>query len=81
MAPDLTSLLLRKGVGTMADDRAACGTCGRTPLVGELLHKMESGGFLCELCFGRLPEEERSVVSSERIPAGERPLPGVTRAA
>lgn len=46
---------------------AACSTCERRLLPGELLHVYESGRTLCTLCRARLPEDERSPIRSERI--------------
>ncbi len=37
--PDLERELLRKSVGALAAERAACADCGRTPLVGERVHR------------------------------------------
>ena len=33
---------------------------------------MDTGSTLCELCLGRLPEQDRQAVRSERVHAGER---------
>lgn len=47
----LERLLLRHGVGALAADRHRCSDCGRTPLVGERVHKYEHRrGIVCELC-------------------------------
>ena len=72
--PDLSSVLLRKSVGTMASNRAHCGRCQRTPLAGERLHEMESGRTLCELCLIALPEEKRTPIRVRRVHAAERHL-------
>lgn len=74
MRPRLESIMLRKSIGSMADDRATCARCARTPLVGELMHRLESGRFVCGLCLKELPRTEREPLSSERMPAGERTL-------
>ena len=67
--------MLRKSIGSMADDRATCVRCARTPLVGELMHRLESGRFVCGLCLKELPHAEREeALTSERMPAGERSL-------
>lgn len=42
--------LLRRGVGALADERDQCRDCGRTPLVGEHIHRYASGRVVCELC-------------------------------
>ncbi len=45
-------LLLRHGVGTLEADRHPCADCGRSPLIGEVVHLYEGrgGGVVCELC-------------------------------
>jgi hypothetical protein len=47
---DFERLLLRAGVDVLAAERARCGDCGRTPLIGEELHRYERGVVVCELC-------------------------------
>jgi hypothetical protein len=47
---DLERALLRKSVGALASGRDRCGDCGRTPLVGETLHRYAAGVTVCELC-------------------------------
>lgn len=79
--PDLSSLLLRKSVGTLARNRERCGKCSRTPLPGERMHEMHNGRVLCELCRLALPEDKRRSVRSERVHASDRPLAVVPRAA
>ena len=81
MPGELAAAILRKSVGSMSRDRTRCGECRRTPVAGELLHRLESGTALCSLCFGRLPESERGVVQSERVHASERPVSVTPRAA
>jgi hypothetical protein len=46
---DFERLLLRAAVDELAADRARCRDCGRTPLVGEEVHRYERG-VVCELC-------------------------------
>jgi hypothetical protein len=46
---DLERHLLRKGVSALAQGRAECADCGRTPLTGERVHEYD-GGFVCSLC-------------------------------
>jgi hypothetical protein len=47
----LERVLLRRGVGGLADDRARCVDCGRTPLVGEHVHLYGAKArVVCELC-------------------------------
>jgi hypothetical protein len=60
---------------------ACCSACERHLLPGELLHVYDSGRTLCTLCRGRLPEDTRSPVRSERIHATSARLAVVPRAA
>jgi CRISPR/Cas system-associated protein Cas10 (large subunit of type III CRISPR-Cas system) len=79
--PDLASLLLRNSVRSVVSGRDGCSVCHRSPLVGEALHEMDSGHWLCDLCLAELPEEERRAVRSERVHASERHLPVAPKAA
>jgi hypothetical protein len=66
---DLERQLLRRGVGELAAGRHCCADCGRTPLVGERVHRYARGETVCELCRPLRPvEPERSepVRHSER---------------
>ena len=47
---DLERALLRKSVGTLTGGRDRCADCGRTPLIGETLHRYGGGVTVCELC-------------------------------
>lgn len=47
---DLERLLLRRGVGELEAGRCRCADCGRTPLIGEDLHRYARGVVVCELC-------------------------------
>jgi hypothetical protein len=47
---DLERALLRKSVGTLAGGRDRCLDCGRTPLLGETVHRYAGGATVCELC-------------------------------
>ncbi len=47
---DLERALLRKSVGSLAGKREGCADCGRTPLVGETLHRYAGDATVCELC-------------------------------
>ena len=65
----IAQALLRKSVGAQAADRASCDDCGRTPLVGERVHRFRGGTLICELCRSRrdeLPERSYVVHHSER---------------
>ncbi|WP_372787727.1 hypothetical protein [Paraconexibacter sp.] len=65
---DLERQLLRKGVGRLAASRHACSDCGRTPLVGEHVHRYGTQT-VCTLCRPRhrgVPESVDTVHHSER---------------
>jgi hypothetical protein len=47
---DLERALLRKSVGALATGTDRCADCGRTPLIGETLHRYAGGATVCELC-------------------------------
>jgi hypothetical protein len=47
---DLERQLLRRSVGNLAAGRHECADCGRTPLVGEHVHRYQRGDVVCELC-------------------------------
>ena len=79
--PDLAGILLRRSVGALGSGRSDCAGCGRTPLVGERLHELDSGRLLCELCLSELPEDDRHAVRTERVHASERQLAVAPRAA
>jgi hypothetical protein len=67
--PDLERELLRKGVGARYAGRSSCEDCGRTPLVGERVHRFADGAVVCELCRPRRrvePEHSEVVHHSER---------------
>lgn len=65
---DLERALLRKCVGSLSEDRRSCADCGRTPLIGEMLHRYGEGIAVCELCRPlRREEPERT----ERVRHGE----------
>jgi hypothetical protein len=68
---DLERALLRKSVGTLADRRDQCADCGRTPLVGETLHRYAGGATVCELCS---PLRRGAPVHSERVRNSEAGL-------
>lgn len=79
--PDLAAILLRKSARSLDSARARCTECRRTPLVGERLHEMDTGGVLCDLCVSAIPEEDRRAVRSERVHASDRHLSVAPRAA
>jgi hypothetical protein len=47
---DLERQLLRRSVGALTAGRHECADCGRTPLVGEHVHRYQRGDVVCELC-------------------------------
>jgi uncharacterized Zn finger protein (UPF0148 family) len=66
---DLERQLLRRGVGLLAEGRHHCSDCGRTPLVGERVHRFQRGEIVCDLCAGvhrGEPESSDVVRHSER---------------
>jgi hypothetical protein len=65
---DFERLLLRAAVDELTGDRARCRDCGRTPLVGEDVHRYERGVVVCELCRalrGDAPQSSERVRHSE----------------
>jgi hypothetical protein len=68
-SPDLERELLRKGVGALSAGRAACAGCGRTPLIGEIVHLYPHDRVVCALC---LPGERREPDRSEAVHLSER---------
>ena len=79
--PDMDALLVRSFIGALPSTAASCAGCRRTPLAGEMVHKLDSGRLMCELCFAALPANSRLAVSSERVSASERRLSVVPKAA
>ncbi|MEZ5122626.1 MAG: hypothetical protein R2736_13770 [Solirubrobacterales bacterium] len=47
---ELDEHYIRKSVGALSDEREPCRHCGRTPLVGERVHRLADGRLVCELC-------------------------------
>jgi hypothetical protein len=78
--PDMSPFLIRVSMGAPSE-APSCSDCGRTPLAGERIHRLESGSRLCELCFAALPDERRVAVRSDRVRATERALTVAPRAA
>ena len=56
--------MLRVSVDELAEERARCSDCGRTPLIGEDVHVYERGEIVCELCRQLRPQPP---VSIERV--------------
>lgn len=65
---DFERWLLRRGVGALVAGRCRCGTCRRTPLVGEHIHFYDGGRLLCDLCRSGRREEP---ASSRRVRSAE----------
>jgi hypothetical protein len=66
---DLERELLRKGLGALEAGRTTCEDCGRTPLVGERIHRFADRGVVCELCRGHhrdAPQRSEVVLGTER---------------
>ena len=61
---DLERALLQKSVGKLAGRRDRCADCGRTPLIGESLHRYPGGLTVCELCS---PLRRGEPVETERV--------------
>jgi hypothetical protein len=61
---DLERALLRKSVGSLTGRRDRCADCGRTPLIGEMLHRYAGGSAVCELCS---PMRRGEPVQSEHV--------------
>jgi|SRR6516162_10026129 hypothetical protein len=48
--PVLERHMVRLSVADLTEERARCSDCGRTPLIGELVHVYVRGEIVCELC-------------------------------
>ena len=81
MAREIASLLLRNSLGSLHSDRDQCSGCRRTPLIGELLHVLESGRQVCSLCLSETGGREGEPVRSDRVRATDKKLAVVPRAA
>ncbi|HEX4033776.1 MAG TPA: hypothetical protein VHX66_04970 [Solirubrobacteraceae bacterium] len=68
---DFERLLLRVAVDELSAERARCRDCGRTPLIGEDVHRYERGHVVCELC---RPLRREAPVSTERVRHSEHGL-------
>lgn len=72
---------MRHSLHALHADGPRCSRCRRSPLVGELMHVLESGRRVCSLCVASLPSRQGPPVGSERVHASERPLAVMQRAA
>jgi hypothetical protein len=81
MAREIASILLRNSIGALHTERSTCSRCRRLPLVGELMHELESGSEVCSLCLAKTGGRDGEPVRSERVRATDKPLAVVPRAA
>ena len=81
MPKEIAPILVRHSLDALHADGPRCSRCRRTPLVGELMHVLESGRRVCSLCVARLSSRQGPPVASERVHASERPLAVMQRAA
>jgi hypothetical protein len=81
MAREIASILLRNSLGALHTERSACSRCRRLPLVGEMVHELESGREVCSLCLSAAGGRDGEPVRSERVRATDKPLSVVPRAA
>jgi hypothetical protein len=81
MPKEIAPILVRHSLEALHADGPRCARCRRTPLVGELVHVLESGRRVCSLCVARVPSRQGPPVTSERVHATERPLAVMQRAA
>ena len=79
MGHEVAPVIFQESVRALTTDR--CEHCRRTPLIGEVVHLLESGRQVCTLCVGRTHARHGERVSSKRVRATERPLAVVARAA
>ena len=73
MPREIGYTILRRSITTSSHGGCECSRCGRTPLVGEQVHVLESERVVCQLCVSRLRARDGEPVRSERVHAG-RPL-------
>jgi hypothetical protein len=81
MAREIASILLRNSLGALHTDREDCSDCRRIPLIGELMHELESGKQLCALCLVKADGRGGEPVRTQRVRATDKPLAVVPRAA
>lgn len=71
---DLERELLRKGVGALEAGRHSCDDCGRTPLVGERVHRYERpAGASARQMAGEGPRSDLVVCELCRLLRREQP--------
>jgi hypothetical protein len=77
----LARRILRKGIGSMQQDCVYCSSCRRTPVPGELVHRLAPERAVCSLCLAKLPASKRDSAAVERVHASERHVSVLPRAA
>ena len=65
----------------MRDECVRCGSCHRTPVPGEFVHRLAAERVVCSLCLAKLPASRRDDAVPERVHAGERHISVLPRAA
>jgi hypothetical protein len=65
----------------MRQDCLQCGSCRRTPVPGEFVHRLSSERVVCSLCLAKVPASQRENAAAERVHASERHLSVAPRAA
>lgn len=66
---DLERQLLKQSVGELTACRHSCADCGRTPLIGEHVHRYPRGETVCALC---RPQRSADPVSTDLVRHSER---------
>jgi hypothetical protein len=66
---DLERQLLRQSVGELTACRHSCVDCGRTPLIGERVHRYPRGETVCALC---RPARTSDPVTTDTVRHSER---------
>ena len=65
----------------MQDEHIRCGSCRRTPVPGEFVHRVAPEQVVCSLCLAKLPAAKRDDAVAERVHAGARHISILPRAA
>jgi hypothetical protein len=78
---ELARRILRKSIGSMRSQCARCDSCRRTPVPGELVHRLGSERVVCSLCLARVPAGARDAAVAERVHASESHVRVARRAA
>lgn len=78
---ELERRLLMKSIGTMRRECVHCSSCRRTPVPGELVHRLAPERVVCSLCLAKVPASQCADAQAERVHASERHLSVAPRAA